>query len=558
MKTYIKIFIAGLSLAGLASCSDSFLDTNPVSEKTSGTSQSLAEAQASLTGCYDGLQTAYGYGGAQFLIASEIMSDNCFAGGGTSDNTNFMAIDAFDKGYVSEYSMMENYWKNYYTTINRCNMLIASDNTTDWEGNETERGNILGQAYALRALCYFDLVRLYGKVPLLTSSSTAKVAETEPAVIFEQIAADLKFAAENIHFGAYSASSWETTYNGLVSEWAAKALLARVYLFYNGFYGATLENLTESEVKAYLEDIINNGGFGLVEDFATLWPASSYVENADGTSLDESRYAGESNKEILFSLKFDTYKSPNSLNTGETYYNGNGAVTMMSMRNTTFAPYATGWGVAPANPRLYTAYLPADKRRDASIINLTSEGIESSGSFNTGNDWRQYTGYTCKKYSATGLSNGTRTITLHDPSVEQWQYQEEQDMAVVRYADVLLMAAELGCANAQGCFDQVRDRAFGDTSHRRPLTTDNILEERRLEFAFEGLRYWDLLRIKGLNESASILASNQDGVTVKTGGETTSISFSAANMIEKGGLLLKPQAQITLMGTDYLSQNTGW
>lgn len=74
----------------------------------------------------------------------------------------------------------------------------------------------------------------------------------------------------------------------------------------------------------------------------------------------------------------------------------------------------------------------------------------------------------------------------------------------------------------------------------------------------EGLRYWDLLRIKGLNESASILASNQDGITVKTGGETTSISFSAANMIEKGGLLLKPQAQITLMGTDYLSQNTGW
>lgn len=553
MKSYIKILVAGLAIAGATSCSDSFLDTNPAGERTSGSSQSIEEAQSLLTGCYDGYQQAYCYGGAQFLIASEIMSDNCFAGGGSGDNTNFMAIDEFNKGYVSEASMMEDYWKSYYTTINRCNSLIASDGSTNWNDDEVTRGNVLGQARALRALCYFDLVRLYGKVPLLTVPDVNRVKEAEPSETFELIASDLKFAAENISFGPFDATTWESTYNGLISEWAAKALLARVYLFYTGYYGAQLEAVTESEVKAGLESIINEGGFGLVEDFSTLWPASSRVAAADGShAWAVDNYAGESNKEILLNIKFDSNMSQGT--------NQNGMIAMVSMRNTTFAPYATGWGVCAVNPKLYTTYLPADKRRDASIINLTAEGITSSDKFNTGNDWREYTGYSIKKYSATGFNDGTRWIEVENPGAgADWQYKESQDMVVMRYADVLLMAAEMGCSNAQSCYDQVRDRAFGgDTSYRRSLTKDNILEERRLEFAFEGLRYWDLLRMQGLNTAAATLAANQNGTTVQTAGVDATINFSAENMIQKQGLLLKPQNQITLMGTDYLSQNTGW
>lgn len=553
MENHIKIFIAGLAVTCSASCGDSFLDVNPVSELTAGTSQSLAEAQTLLVGCYDGYQTAYCYGGAHFLLASEIMSDNCFAGGGTGDVTNFMAIDEFEKGYVSEYSMMEDYWKTYYTTINRCNTLISTDGATDWEDNEAERGNVLGQAHALRALCYFDLTRLYGKVPLLTEPSVSKVAEAEPSEIFELIAADLKYAAENITFGAYNESSWESTYNGLISEWAAKALLARAYLFYKGFYGANLEAVSESEVKAYLEDIINNGNFGLLEDFASLWPAASRVAASDGSyAWEVDNYAGESNKEVIFNVKFDSNLSQGT--------NQNGTVAMVSMRNTTFAPYATGWGVSPVNPKLYSTYLSGDTRRDASIIDIAGEGIKNSDKFNTGNDWREYTGYSIKKYSATGFNDGTRWIEVENTGAgSDWQYKESQDMVVVRYADVLLMAAEMECSDAQSYYNQVRDRAFGgDTSYRRTVTTDNILEERRLEFAFEGLRYWDLLRIQGLNAAAATLETNQNGVTVESGGESTTISFSAQDMIEKGGLLLKPANQISLMGTDYLTQNTGW
>lgn len=553
MKSYIKIFVAGLMLATTASCGDSFLDTAPAGERTSGSSQTLEEAQSLLTGCYDGYQQAYCYGGAHFLIASELMSDNCFAGGGTDDNTNFMALDEFERGYVSEAGMMEDYWKAYYTTINRCNSLIASDASTDWKDDEVTHGNVIGQARALRALCYFDLVRIYGKVPLLSEPSVSKIKEAEPAETFELIASDLKFAADNINFGPYNEATWNSTNNGLISEWAAKALLARVYLFYTGYYGAQLEAVTESEVKAGLESIISNGGFGLLDDFSSLWPASSRVAAEDGShawAIDN--YAGESNKEILFNLKFDSNLSQGT--------NQNGMIAMVSMRNTTFAPYATGWGVCSVNPRLYTTYLPADRRRDASIINLAGEGITNSDKFNTSNNWREYTGYSIKKYSATGFNDGTRWIDIETPGAgADWQYKESQDMVVMRYADVLLMAAEMGCSNAQGCYDQVRDRAFGgNTNYRRSITKDNILEERRLEFAFEGLRYWDLLRIQGLNAAAATLAANQNGTVVQSGGVDATVSFSAENMVNKQGLLLKPQNQITLMGTDYLTQNAGW
>lgn len=550
MKTYIRILIAGVAM-GLASCGDSYLDTEPIGKRTSGSSQDIKDAELQLVGCYDGYQTAYSYGGVQFHIASEIMSDNCFAGGGVGDNTNFLAVDQFDKGYVSESNMMENYWKNYYTAINRCNSLLASDGSTNWGDDATSRKNIIGQARALRALCYFDLVRLYGKVPLLTSPSVAKVKEAEPAAIFEVIAEDLKYAADSISFGAYNDASWKSTYNGLISEWAAKALLARVYLFYTGFYNASLTAVTEVQVKAGLEDIIQNGGFSLLDDFASLWPASSRVASSTDYTWTTDNYAGESNQEILFNLKFDSNLSQGTSN--------NGSVPMMSMRNTTFAPYATGWGVCPVNPKLFLAYQSGDTRRKASIIDLVSEGIENSDKFSTGGDWREYTGYSIKKYSATGFSDGTRWIEIETTGAGQdWQYKESQDYVIMRYADVLLMAAEMGCSNAQQLFNLVRDRAFGDTNHRLTLTKDNIMAERRLEFAFEGLRYWDLLRYKGVDGTASVLAANQNGVAVKSANTSTTITFSADKMIATQGLLLKPSNQITLMGTDYLTQNAGW
>jgi hypothetical protein len=128
-----------------------------------------------------------------------------------------------------------------------------------------------------------------------------------------------------------------------------------------------------------------------------------------------------------------------------------------------------------------------------------------------------------------------------------------QDYVSIRYADVLLMAAELSSANAQKYFDDVRKRAFGGNFVQKTVSQANIMTERRLEFAGEGLRYWDLLR-QGVSVAASTIA---ESVTLQNGGVNTTKTILAAKITETKGLSQIPNSQITLTN-NVLKQNTGW
>jgi hypothetical protein len=125
-----------------------------------------------------------------------------------------------------------------------------------------------------------------------------------------------------------------------------------------------------------------------------------------------------------------------------------------------------------------------------------------------------------------------------------------QDYVVVRYADVLLMAAELGSSKAQKYFDDVRARA-GLAS--KPVSQANIMAERRFEFALEGIRYWDLLR-QGVETAANTIAVS---TTVKDGGVDFTKTITKANIVAKRGLQQVPQNQISL-SDGVLIQNVGW
>ena len=128
-----------------------------------------------------------------------------------------------------------------------------------------------------------------------------------------------------------------------------------------------------------------------------------------------------------------------------------------------------------------------------------------------------------------------------------------QDYVSIRYADVLLMAAELGAAGAQNYFDDVRKRALGTSFVQIPVTQANIMNERKLEFAGEGIRYWDLLR-QGVNVAASAIA---ESVTLQNGGVNTTKTILASKVIETKGLVQIPYTQITL-SNNVLKQNAGW
>ncbi len=334
------------------------------------------------------------------------------------------------------------------------------------------------------------------------------------------------FAAENLPSESYSSVE-----SGRITKWAAKALLGRVYLYYTGYYGASdlAGVVSKNEALGHLEDVISSSGHGLVDDFSTLWPAAS----VDG-------YAGEDNEEIVFSIKY-TYTSDYNGNT-----DGNHWMVMFGMREFSSYPYGQGWGVT-VNPKLWEAYDANDTRQTATIIGIEEEEID----FDKIDSQREYTGYYNKKYTPMVDEDGNSTVTA--PGGTDFQIGQFQDYIVMRYSDVLLMAAELGSANAQTYFDEVRQRAYKENFTSLPVSQENIMNERHLEFALEGIRYWDLLR-QGVSTAASEIAETTE---LLSGGVPDTKTIAEGNIQATSGLQQIPNTQITL-SNGVLQQNAGW
>lgn len=396
----------------------------------------------------------------------------------------------------------------------------------DWNGDETLRNTYESETKFIRAYIYFEMVRLWGNIPLLTEPSTENIPQATPAEVYTVIAEDLVFASENLPSVSYNSVD-----NGRVTKWAAKSLLARVYLYYTGYYGASdlVGVVSKTQALGYVEDVISESGHGLVDDFSALWPAAS---------LDN--YAGEDNKENVFSIKY-TYTSDYNGN-----IDGNHWMVMFGMREFTSYPYGNGWGVT-VNPKLWDAYDANDTRQSATIIGVEEEGIP----FDKIDSQREYTGYYNKKYSPMSDEDGSSVVTAVGGA--SFQINQFQDYVVMRYSDVLLMAAELGSANAQTYFDQVRQRALKENFSSISVSQENIMTERHLEFALEGIRYYDLLR-QGVNTAASTIAETTE---LLSGGVSDTKTITSGKIQETQGLQQIPNTQITL-SNNVLQQNAGW
>lgn len=521
-NTYLYIFFLGL--LSLGSCS---LETEPLTPIDTSFYKTKNDAYVALVGCYDGLQVATGGAGLGVPVVSEVMSDDCFGGTGNSDGYNYAAIDEFDiSRSPGDVDLLNNNWVAYYKAIYRCNMLLSKMDQIEWDGDTALRNTYESETKFIRAYLYFEMARLWGSVPLLTAPSSENVPQATPEEIYKLIAEDLVFASTNLPTEAYNVKP-----NGRVTKWAAKSLLGRVYLYYTGYYAKNdlAGVVTKTQALGHLEDVIASSGHGLVDDFATLWPAAS-VE----------KYAGEANREFVFSIKY-TYTSDYNGNT-----DGNQWMVMFGMREFSSYPYGRGWGVT-VNAKLWNAFSATDTRRAASIIGIDEEKIK----FDKKNSQREYTGYYNKKYSPMVDKNGVDLpITLGS---QFWDISQFQDYVVLRYSDVLLMAAELGSGNAQAYFDAVRKRAYKDNFVSSPATIDNIMNERRLEFALEGVRYYDLLR-QGIGKASSSIA---ESTTLLSGGVAGTKTITAAKIQETKGLTQIPNTQITLSG-GVLKQNAGW
>jgi len=556
-KMKYNILVAGALCLGLGlnSCSDSFLDTSSKTESTTGTSyKNESDVWRALIGCYDGWrQTSSAVGPLGFYMGSETMGYECFGGAGNADGRNYQAVDRFDISQSpADLNMYEADWKNYYAAVYRCNELISREEQVSWNETNSKRGTYMGECRAIRAFLYFDMVRLWGNIPLFEVPVNENRPQVDPSEVYTLIFEDLKYAMENIPSDAYPKANAASN-DGHITKYAAEALFARAYLFYTGYYGTEPANATKAEALAAVEDVISSNEFSLVSEFKNLWPAASggVAEVGDMDTL-LGTYAGDGNSETILAMKFTSSQDYNGNNDGNRWQ------VMVGMRSLNAAPYGKGWGGLTVNPAFVSQFKTGDTRRTASVIDLVGEGITTLADFEASyKDQREYTGYAVKKYAPLCFADGT-SASKEDGSGD-FQTSNHQDYVLIRYADVLLMAAELGSSSAQSYFDQVRKRAYtsdgvlSSNYSALSVTQANIMQERALEFAFESINYWDLLR-QGVDYAATKLATT---TTVFSGGTEDVITISADRLRATKGLSQIPYNQITL-ANGMLNQNAGW
>lgn len=508
----------------MASCSEDFLDRQPYSQLTSASYYSKpSEIEQALTAAYDMLQRD---DWNAFIIVSEWMSDNCTGGGGFSDGPG---VNEYDEFYCVDRDINAVHWQNYYNGIKRANLVIENIDKPAWKQNQMAlRNKYLAEARFLRAFFYFRLVLLFENIPLVTkviAPEDAYIPQAKPDDVYAFIAEELKFAIENLPATPFN--DIKPAEYGRVTKWAAEAMLARVWLFYTGYYKKdNLNGITKTDVKNYIDDVIEHSGHDLLENFEDLWLYSS---------LTNPLYT-EFNAENVFSIKY-TYQGVGQWG----QHDGSRWQVMIAARSNNYPPYGKGWGLAPVNKSLYDAYDTADVRRDGTIINW--DALLGPGGYDI-SDQRNPTGFGWRKYSPLAKNKNSTDVEDKGGNFMLDNYQDEY---IIRFADVLLMGAELHLGDGTGkdveYYNRVRTRAKVPT--KSSITLQDIMNERRFEFALEGLRYWDLLR-QGLDVAKNEIEKNSTQYPVNFPKE---YGFT--------GFLKIPETQIALSnGT--LKQNPFW
>lgn len=577
-----KIYLIALTVALVLTGCDDFLDsTNYTGKDSANFPSSEQDVDQMVAAVYAASYNSplLGNDVSPYFYFANLAADDQLGGGSESTDKSTTALDfmMYNKDTDGEAQ-----WNACYSAIARANSALASvDNITD----EELRNQTKGELEVLRAYNYFTLVQMFGNVPMVDAApeniDEANIApeQVDAKEIYKKIASDLYDAATNMPSYKYGASNLAY---GHVTRWAAEALLARVYLFYTGFYeqnslptdGANEvpAEITKAMVVEKLEDCIKNSGHDLLPDFRSLWAYSnSYTKYNEVTSANDLFCATEcptnwndNNAENIMAIAF-TYLSEwsgtqlhltnqyalfcairSGVGDGDEKYQKDGAGSVY--------PFGTGWGAGPVSASLvedWKAAEPNDPRREYSILTKPADYDYTNES-----EQMQATPYHQKKICAV-RSDGYSTFGAQQfGSGEEGHFQAShpQDLILIRFADVLLMHSEL-TETADG-MNRVRARvglpAVG-------YSLQALQNERRWELAFEGLRWGDIRRWhiapQCLDKQLGQTIYNNNSATPTTNtpqGGGYSARYNATN-----GFFRIPQTQIDLSAGAY-KQNAGW
>ena len=616
MKKYILSAAAVLSAGMFTSCND-MLDTDPrVTELTQATFPGKpADVEALNTATYSIMNTMGGgdSDGQNIFFWWEVMSDNCYGSGGLQDN-KVKSLHHLVEMNVNQY---ETPFILLYGGISRANNQIETIDNVPWNENQkAQRNQLLGEGYFMRGLYTLWLTQLFGDVPLITSTTITPEMEEQVSaeeVIYPQILSDF-VSAKNL-MGTDKGFG-----DGHANKYVAEAFIARAYMFWAGFYKNVGElasgsapaitlveqegcsgTLSQADVISGLKDIVGSGAYKLCEDFRSLWQYSNsllwdeahdgvnhgydFIKDMKRENCFDQPGMGNGNTEELFQIQF---MNASSWNIGGTYnaqrmYSNyisvfwglrNGASNQNGDRNNTY-PFNQGWGQGTPSCNIWDDWTDAERagqytdlRKKASLIDLENELAK----YTYEKDDCEESGYSVKKYAEVNLDaaaanndtwwsmcDGYESSSLDN----KMQGDHFEDFYLMRYADVLLMLTEL-TGDAQ-YMNQVQKRAGVPET---PYSLKAVQNERRWEFAFEGLRFNDMRRWSGSNPTESSYAPKalqaQAGKKIVCLGdkankrtmEHMTCSWSE-RYIATNGFLAKPQYQISLMNGK-LVQNPGW
>lgn len=503
-------FISAALICTSYSCTKS-LDIDPQGQITQ--SQIISDPNVAtnlVTGIYNIFFAGDAFGndvrGFQYIILGDIASDDADKGSTPADYGDAATIDALTTGASN--GVVNNIWKGYYQAIARANQALAQLQNAQFD--TTTKNKLIGEARFLRAYFYFNLVRIFGGVPLLDRVPAASEANS-PQFQTRATAQDIyKFVIDDLTFAAANLPVIPNTSAdvGRASKGAAQSLLAKVYLYNKDYQNAYLQS----------QAVITSGTYRLQSDFTTLFRAAS---NNSAESVFEIQ-AGQNLACNASIDRFSTVQGPRA-----------GGKNGWQDR---------GYGFNNPSVSLVNEFESGDVRKNATIITINpSNGANSVG---------------------TVLFDGLRIPTQDSVQNSRYNYKAyysreaepncgnfdrlPKHVMVIRYAEVLLINAEAALQTGQAGValtdvNLVRARAKVPALSGAP-TLQQIWHERRVELAMEQDRFFDLVRQESVQPGRAAAAFAADG------GKTWSSTKA---------LFPIPQQQIDLSGGN-LKQNPGY
>ena len=564
-KNFLYLTAAAACLLLIGGCDD-FLDTQSLTKKnTSNFPINETDAIQMVNGIYGVMNSNIKNITEDPFMLFDLASDDRL-GGGSQSNTPAQAADRLMNSSIS---WLEPCWKYRYMGINRANNALETmGNVESWSSDKV-KGQLLCEAYFLRAFYYFNLVQVFGSVPLVLTTEPVNLPKAAPEEIYAQIASDLKAAITNGPSTKYPEFG-----EGRVSKWAAEGLMARVWLFYTGFYKksdlplAEGGSVTKDQVVAWLEDCIKNSGFGLVSDQRNLWPYTNPYTTPDYPYAKENglKWVGDENIENMFAVKMGNKGDYNGGYGGQIHHNR--IVEFYNLRKTTadaFPFSVQGYSNGPVCEKLWTDWASdpdyqGDYRREGSICDRLVEmpkykGDKAKEVENTNLFAKKYAGAEAwnEDHTSRYLSYG-----VYYGSENNRQRGLTQSLVWLRFADVLLMHAELtdGAVvyNGKNGLNAVRARAgLADVTYSLAA----LKKERRYELCFEAIRWNDLRRWGDVADIVKNQVGNKILNEQGKGEYAFTNDFMQRYQDTDGGFFKIPESQVTL-SEGVLEQNPGW